>query len=61
MGPQEGWVFKSAPAPKAVLIRCRIAGGDTASADLNKVMRASYGHEIEYQRLAYEGQRLVTP
>ncbi|KAI0894722.1 FAD dependent oxidoreductase [Annulohypoxylon nitens] len=30
-------------------------GADAASADFNKVMRMSYGDEIEYQRLAFEG------
>ncbi|KAI5866534.1 FAD dependent oxidoreductase [Durotheca rogersii] len=30
-------------------------GADAASADLNKVMRMSYGEEIEYQRLAFDG------
>lgn len=27
---------------------------DSASADLNKIMRLSYGTEIDYQRLAFE-------
>ncbi|KAL7629521.1 hypothetical protein AAE478_001042 [Parahypoxylon ruwenzoriense] len=30
-------------------------GADAASADFNKVMRMSYGEEIEYQRLAFDG------
>ncbi|OKL62196.1 hypothetical protein UA08_02323 [Talaromyces atroroseus] len=30
------------------------AGLDSASADINKIMRLSYGTEIDYQRLAYE-------
>ncbi|KAI0173540.1 FAD dependent oxidoreductase [Hypoxylon sp. FL1284] len=31
------------------------AGADAASADFNKCMRMSYGDEIEYQRLAFDG------
>ncbi|KAI2617948.1 FAD dependent oxidoreductase [Hypomontagnella submonticulosa] len=34
------------------------AGVDSASADLNKIIRFSYGEEIEYQRLAAEAARL---
>ncbi|KAH8800255.1 FAD dependent oxidoreductase [Xylogone sp. PMI_703] len=30
-------------------------GADAASADLNKVMRLSYGEEVLYQRLAFDG------
>lgn len=30
-------------------------GADAASADLNKVMRLSYGNELLYQRLAFDG------
>ncbi|KAI0123473.1 FAD dependent oxidoreductase [Xylariales sp. AK1849] len=33
-------------------------GADAASADLNKVMRMSYGEEIDYQRLAFEGVKI---
>lgn len=33
-------------------------GADAASADLNKVMRMSYGEEIGYQRLAWEAIQL---
>lgn len=34
------------------------AGVDSASADLNKIIRFSYGSEIEYQRLATEAATL---
>ncbi|KAK9776223.1 putative FAD dependent oxidoreductase [Seiridium cardinale] len=34
------------------------AGVDSASADLNKIIRFSYGDEIEYQRLAFEAAKL---
>jgi sarcosine oxidase/L-pipecolate oxidase len=34
------------------------AGIDSASADLNKIIRFSYGDEIEYQRLAFEAAKL---
>lgn len=34
------------------------AGIDSASADLNKIIRFSYGEEIEYQRLAFEAAKL---
>jgi hypothetical protein len=34
------------------------AGLDSASADINKIMRLSYGTEIDYQRLAYEAGRI---
>lgn len=30
------------------------AGLDSASSDINKIMRLSYGEEIDYQRLAFE-------
>ncbi|KAI1410405.1 FAD dependent oxidoreductase [Hypoxylon sp. FL1857] len=33
-------------------------GADAASADFNKVMRMSYGEEIEYQRLAFDGIKI---
>ncbi|KAH9887496.1 FAD dependent oxidoreductase [Xylariomycetidae sp. FL2044] len=32
-------------------------GADAASADLNKVLRMSYGDEVAYQRLAFDGVR----
>ncbi|OTA56649.1 FAD dependent oxidoreductase [Hypoxylon sp. EC38] len=35
-----------------------LAGVDSASADLNKIIRFSYGDEIEYQRLATEAARM---
>ncbi|KAI1134630.1 FAD dependent oxidoreductase [Hypoxylon sp. FL0543] len=35
-----------------------LAGVDSASADLNKIIRFSYGNEIEYQRLATEAARM---
>jgi sarcosine oxidase/L-pipecolate oxidase len=34
------------------------AGMDSASADVNKIMRLSYGTEIEYQRLAFEASEI---
>lgn len=34
------------------------AGIDSASADLNKIIRFSYGNEIEYQKLAFEAAKL---
>lgn len=34
------------------------AGVDSASADINKIIRFSYGNEIEYQRLAFEAAKL---
>src|ERR1700712_3895163 len=34
------------------------AGIDSASADLNKIIRFSYGSEVEYQRLATEAAKL---
>lgn len=33
-------------------------GVDSASADLNKIIRFSYGDEIEYQKLAFEAAKL---
>ncbi|XXG95764.1 hypothetical protein Hte_002035 [Hypoxylon texense] len=33
-------------------------GADAASADFNKCMRMSYGEEIEYQRLAFDGIKI---
>ncbi|KAI1405055.1 FAD dependent oxidoreductase [Hypoxylon fuscum] len=35
-----------------------LSGIDSASADLNKIIRFSYGSEIEYQRLATEAARM---
>ncbi|KAI2627668.1 FAD dependent oxidoreductase [Hypoxylon sp. NC1633] len=35
-----------------------LAGVDSASADLNKIIRFSYGSEIEYQRLATEAAQI---
>ncbi|KAI1388106.1 FAD dependent oxidoreductase [Hypoxylon trugodes] len=35
-----------------------LSGTDSASADLNKIIRFSYGSEIEYQRLASEAAQL---
>lgn len=34
------------------------SGADGASADINKIVRFSYGDEIEYQRLAFEASGL---
>ncbi|KAI1863399.1 uncharacterized protein JN550_009510 [Neoarthrinium moseri] len=34
------------------------AGIDSASADINKIIRFSYGEEIEYQRLAFEAAKI---
>lgn len=35
-----------------------LSGVDSASADLNKIIRFSYGSEIEYQRLATEAAKI---
>lgn len=35
-----------------------LSGVDSASADLNKIIRFSYGSEIEYQRLATEAGQM---